>query len=163
MYTACSCAAKQKASFTGGNKRVLLAGIQYAGGHLRELQRAMKNPAGNLGVILGEGTKRAKKLVGLGGDSMTCVAANVHPDLAESAKLCTVVSCVFLLLEVNSWLIPRSSVFKKLSYCIATFLQQGVLSEKEKKESVDFDSISQPVQRTDFNETFAAYCCTQYL
>ncbi|CAG0901782.1 unnamed protein product [Cyprideis torosa] len=31
---------------------VALTGIQYAGGHLRELQKALKNPAANLGIIL---------------------------------------------------------------------------------------------------------------
>ena len=33
--------------------------LQYAGGHLKELQSALKNPAANLGVIFGEGSKRA--------------------------------------------------------------------------------------------------------
>merc|ERR1719187_1311764 len=34
---------------------VALTGIQYAGSHLRELQRAIKAPVANLGVLFGEG------------------------------------------------------------------------------------------------------------
>ena len=33
---------------------VALSGIQYAGGHLQELQRAIKNPIGNFGLVFGE-------------------------------------------------------------------------------------------------------------
>ena len=33
---------------------VALSGIQYAGGHLRELQKAIKNPIGNFGIVVGE-------------------------------------------------------------------------------------------------------------
>ena len=33
---------------------VALSGIQYAGGHLQELQKAIKNPIGNFGLVFGE-------------------------------------------------------------------------------------------------------------
>ena len=33
---------------------VALSGIQYAGGHLQDLQRAIKNPIGNFGLVFGE-------------------------------------------------------------------------------------------------------------
>ena len=33
---------------------VALTGIQYAGGHLRELQKAISHPISNFGVVLGE-------------------------------------------------------------------------------------------------------------
>ena len=38
---------------------VALSGIQYAGGHLRELQKAIKNPIGNFGIVVGEVSNRA--------------------------------------------------------------------------------------------------------
>ena len=38
---------------------VSLTGIQYAGAELMELQKAMKNPLGNLNVLLGSMTKTA--------------------------------------------------------------------------------------------------------
>merc|ERR1719204_2550193 len=37
---------------------VALSGIQHAGGHLQELQRAIKNPIGNFGLVFGEVSKR---------------------------------------------------------------------------------------------------------
>lgn len=62
----------------------MVAGLQYAGGHLRELQQALKNPAANMGLILGEGTKRAKRAIGFtNGGSIE----GVHPNLSESAQL----------------------------------------------------------------------------
>ena len=39
---------------------VALTGIQYAGGHLRELQNAVKDPISNFGVVMGEVAKRSK-------------------------------------------------------------------------------------------------------
>ena len=62
----------------------MIAGLQYAGGHLKELQKAMKNPALNFGVIVGEGAKRARKAVGLSQDA---AIDGVHPALSNSAVL----------------------------------------------------------------------------
>merc|ERR550532_1096010 len=64
---------------------VALSGIQYAGGHLRELQKAIKNPIGNFGVVLGEVTKRGKGAIGLGSGNI--LADKVHPNLNSSAAL----------------------------------------------------------------------------
>lgn len=51
---------------------------------MRELQRAFKNPAANLGIIMGEGTKRAKRMVGMRtGQSLEQF---VHPTLLESSN-----------------------------------------------------------------------------
>lgn len=63
---------------------VALTGLQYAGGHLRELQQALKNPAANMGLILGEGTKRAKRVIGFtdGGN-----IEGIHSNLSDSALL----------------------------------------------------------------------------
>merc|ERR1719320_1032668 len=64
---------------------VALVGIQYAGGHLRELQMAISNPISNFGVVLGEVAKRGKGMAGL--SSGNTLAAHVHPNLSESAAL----------------------------------------------------------------------------
>merc|ERR1719268_117406 len=64
---------------------VALSGIQYAGGHLRELQKAIKNPIGNFGIVMGEVSKRAGHAVGLA--SGNHLGAHVHPNLSESAAL----------------------------------------------------------------------------
>ncbi|MEQ2158861.1 hypothetical protein GOODEAATRI_016541 [Goodea atripinnis] len=42
---------------------VALNGFQNAGNHLKSLQKALKNPIGNAGLLAGEITKRAKRLV----------------------------------------------------------------------------------------------------
>ncbi|XP_065575702.1 very long-chain specific acyl-CoA dehydrogenase, mitochondrial-like [Artemia franciscana] len=64
---------------------VALTGMQFAGGHLRQLQKALSSPMTNMGVILGEATKRAKRTVGM--TDSGALADKVHPSLAESAML----------------------------------------------------------------------------
>lgn len=66
---------------------VALTGIQYAGSHLKELQKAFKNPTANLGLIFEEATKRATRAIGL--RSPPTFGDLVHPRLAESAALCS--------------------------------------------------------------------------
>jgi len=66
---------------------VALTGIQYAGGHLRELQAAISNPISNFGVVLGEVTKRGKAAAGITAGNL--LADQVHPNLVEpSAQIC---------------------------------------------------------------------------
>lgn len=66
---------------------VALTGIQYAGGHLRELQKAVANPIANFGVVLGEVAKRGKGAMGMAAGNM--LADSVHPNLVEdAAQLC---------------------------------------------------------------------------
>ncbi|CAK9806898.1 Very long-chain specific acyl-CoA dehydrogenase, mitochondrial [Anthophora plagiata] len=65
---------------------VALTGIQYAGSHLKELQRAFKNPTANLGLIFEEATKRATRAIGLA--STPSFTHLVHPSLQESATFC---------------------------------------------------------------------------
>lgn len=64
---------------------VALSGIQYAGGSLKELQKAFKNPAANLGLILKAVGDRASRSVGLGGSDLS---AYVDPSLRDASKLC---------------------------------------------------------------------------
>ncbi|CAO1351476.1 unnamed protein product [Diamesa hyperborea] len=64
---------------------VALTGIQFAGSHLKELQKAFKNPAANLGLIFKEGSARVARSFGIGGVDMTNL---VEPSLIDSAKLC---------------------------------------------------------------------------
>lgn len=62
---------------------VALTGIQYAGSHLKELQRAFKNPAANLGLIFKESSRRAFRSVGIGGVDLN---PYLHNDLRECGK-----------------------------------------------------------------------------
>ncbi|XP_017864185.1 PREDICTED: very long-chain specific acyl-CoA dehydrogenase, mitochondrial [Drosophila arizonae] len=70
---------------------VALSGVQYAGNHLKELQRALKNPSANLGFIFKEASRRATSTIGLGGVDLS---AFVVPELQESAKKAA--SCIDL-------------------------------------------------------------------
>ena len=66
---------------------VALTGIQYAGGHLRELQKAVKDPISNFGVVFGEVAKRGRTSLGLG--SGNALAEMVHPNLNDvAAQVC---------------------------------------------------------------------------
>ncbi|XP_053697901.1 very long-chain specific acyl-CoA dehydrogenase, mitochondrial [Sabethes cyaneus] len=65
---------------------VALTGIQYAGSHLKELQRAFKNPAANLGLIFKEGSRRAIRSIGIGGTDLTPFVPN---ELKDAAKQCS--------------------------------------------------------------------------
>merc|ERR1719458_326955 len=58
---------------------IALTGIQYAGGHLKELQKAVQNPISNFGVVLGEVTKRGRSAIGISSGNM--LASHVHPNL----------------------------------------------------------------------------------
>merc|ERR1719220_2685669 len=64
---------------------VALVGIQYAGGHLRELQKAISHPISNFGVVLGEVAKRGKGAIGVVNSDQ--LKDKVHPNLSESAAL----------------------------------------------------------------------------
>ncbi|XP_061405253.1 very long-chain specific acyl-CoA dehydrogenase, mitochondrial [Lethenteron reissneri] len=64
---------------------VALTGIQGAGKHLQVLQKALKNPIGNFGTIMGEVGKRARRSVGLG--SGLTLKGSVHPKLESSGEL----------------------------------------------------------------------------
>ncbi|KAF2880484.1 hypothetical protein ILUMI_25691 [Ignelater luminosus] len=64
---------------------VALTGIQYAGGHLKELQKAFQNPTANLGLIFEEASKRVVRSVGL--SSPPSMDHLVHKDLVEHSRL----------------------------------------------------------------------------
>lgn len=58
--------------------------MQHAGGHLSEIQRAMKNPVANLGMIFEEGSRRIRRSVGLDNPD---IAEFVHPEFLPEAQL----------------------------------------------------------------------------
>lgn len=81
---------------------VALTGIQFAGSHLKELQKAFKNPTANLGLILGEVSKRALSSVGF--SSAPSLTHLVHPKLSSAANLASQVSrfaMIFFFKEKN--------------------------------------------------------------
>ncbi|KAA0701483.1 Very long-chain specific acyl-CoA dehydrogenase, mitochondrial [Triplophysa tibetana] len=65
---------------------VALNGFQNAGNHLKNLQKALKNPLGNVGLLTGEITKRAKRYESGLGTGLS-LSGSVHPELAHSGDL----------------------------------------------------------------------------
>merc|ERR1711971_1087275 len=59
---------------------VALSGIQYAGGHLKQLQGAVKNPFKNLDVLASEAGKRTRSRLGVYGNDV-----DVHQNLTNMA------------------------------------------------------------------------------
>lgn len=58
---------------------------------MKELQKAVKDPISNFGVVLGEVTKRGRSAMGLSMGT-NVLKDKVHPNLStEAANLCTAV------------------------------------------------------------------------
>lgn len=64
---------------------IALTGIQYSGIHLKKLQKALQNPASNVGLLFDAGARRARRMVGLSGSSNSLIPY-VHVSLTESAQ-----------------------------------------------------------------------------
>ncbi|XP_001866602.2 very long-chain specific acyl-CoA dehydrogenase, mitochondrial isoform X2 [Culex quinquefasciatus] len=65
---------------------IALTGIQFAGQQLKGLQKALKSPFMNMGIILQEGSKRISRSIGSGGTNLEQFVAD---PLKDSAKLCS--------------------------------------------------------------------------
>ncbi|KAM6949057.1 very long-chain specific acyl-CoA dehydrogenase, mitochondrial [Aplochiton taeniatus] len=64
---------------------VALNGFQNAGSQLKSLQKALKSPLSNAGVLAGELTKRARRKAGM--STGLTLHGMVHPDLEHSGEL----------------------------------------------------------------------------
>ncbi|KAG1651047.1 Very long-chain specific acyl-CoA dehydrogenase, mitochondrial [Nymphon striatum] len=130
---------------------VSLTGLQNAGGHLKELQKAFKNPAGNLGLIFDEGTKRVIRAVGLG--SGPSLAEHVDPSLVSSANLASRCildfgSCVEnMLIQHGKKIIGEQFLLQRLSfaaidiYAMVVILSRATHSAKANIPSADHEKI----------------------
>ncbi|XP_077444945.1 very long-chain specific acyl-CoA dehydrogenase, mitochondrial [Stigmatopora argus] len=64
---------------------VALNGFQSAGKQLKSLQKALKNPLGNAGLLAEELTKRAKRKAGM--STGLSLKSSVHPELSQCGEL----------------------------------------------------------------------------
>uniref|UniRef100_V9KMZ2 Very long-chain specific acyl-CoA dehydrogenase, mitochondrial n=1 Tax=Callorhinchus milii TaxID=7868 RepID=V9KMZ2_CALMI len=64
---------------------VALTGIQMAGSRLKGLQKALKNPLGNVGLLVEAMGKRARRKVGL--STGETLSGFIHPELASSGEM----------------------------------------------------------------------------
>jgi len=138
---------------------VALSGIQYAGGHLRELQKAVQAPIANFGVVFGEVSKRGKDMLGIGAGNM--LADSVHPNLVESASLtCTAVdefgkAVEKLLIKHGKHIIHEQFLLKRLAdatidiYSMSCVLSRCTKSLNEGVESAHQEEMMTKVWCTD--------------
>lgn len=129
---------------------VALTGIKYAGGHLKELQRAFKNPAANLGLIWEETSKRTKRAFGIHDVDLSTY---VHPTLIESSK--SAADCINLfgltvenlLLKHNKNIVDRQWELNRLAdavidiYAMSVILSRATKSITQKLDSADHEIL----------------------
>ncbi|XP_072543646.1 very long-chain specific acyl-CoA dehydrogenase, mitochondrial [Salminus brasiliensis] len=100
---------------------VALNGFQNAGNQLKSLQKALKNPFGNAGMLAGEITKRAKRKAGL--STGLTLQGKVHPELAQSGELTVKAIEQFgivieeLLLKHGKRIIDEQFVLQRVADC----------------------------------------------
>ncbi|XP_053715477.1 very long-chain specific acyl-CoA dehydrogenase, mitochondrial [Synchiropus splendidus] len=100
---------------------VALNGFQNAGNQLKGLQKALKNPLGNAGLLAGELSKRAKRKAGM--STGLTLQGSVHPDLAQSGDLAVKAIEQFggvveeLLIKHGKKIIDEQFVLKRVADC----------------------------------------------
>ncbi|XP_023136575.2 very long-chain specific acyl-CoA dehydrogenase, mitochondrial [Amphiprion ocellaris] len=100
---------------------VALNGFQSAGNQLKGLQKALKNPLGNAGLLAGEITKRAKRKAGL--STGLTLQGTVHPELAQSGELTVKAIEQFgvvveeMLIKYGKKIIDEQFVLKRVADC----------------------------------------------
>ncbi|CAL8242029.1 unnamed protein product [Merluccius merluccius] len=110
---------------------VALNGFQSAGTQLKSLQRALKSPLGNAGLLAEELTKRAKRKAGMG--SGLSLQGNVHPELAQSGDLTVKaieqfgVAVEDLLIKHGKKIIDEQFVLKRVADCAIDLYAMGVV------------------------------------
>ncbi|RWS12073.1 very long-chain specific acyl-CoA dehydrogenase-like protein [Dinothrombium tinctorium] len=129
---------------------IALTGLQHAGGHLKELQKAMQNPAANLGMIFAEGTKRVFRAVGLG--SGPSLQEFVNPQLKDSAALVSSsiqnfgATVEHLLMKYNKNIINEQFLLNRLAnsaidiYTMVTVLSRATRSFEKNYSSAEYEA-----------------------
>uniref|UniRef100_A0A182MJ79 Very long-chain specific acyl-CoA dehydrogenase, mitochondrial n=1 Tax=Anopheles culicifacies TaxID=139723 RepID=A0A182MJ79_9DIPT len=131
---------------------VALTGIQYAGSHLKELQRAFKNPATNMGLIFKEGSRRAIRSIGYGGTDLSTYVAE---PLKHSAKQCSECIDLFgqtvesLLIKYGKNIVNEQFLLNRLAdAAIDTYAMAVVLSRATRSVRKDLPSAEHEVLMT---------------
>nr|XP_020484830.1 very long-chain specific acyl-CoA dehydrogenase, mitochondrial [Labrus bergylta] len=130
---------------------VALNGFQSAGTQLKSLQKALKNPIGNAGLLAGELTKRAKRKAGLG--TGLTLQGTVHPELAHSGELTTKAIEQFggviedLLIKHGKKIIDEQFVLKRVAdsaidlYAMITVLSRASRSLSRGSPSAQHEKV----------------------
>jgi len=121
---------------------IALTGLQQTGAHLKELQKALKNPVSNLGYIFDQGTKRVLRSVGLA--SGPPLSDHVTPELKSTAA--NVAKCMQnfnataeqLLMKHNKNIIHEQFILNRLAnsaidiYIMTVLLSRATSSVNKK-------------------------------
>ncbi|XP_035210229.1 very long-chain specific acyl-CoA dehydrogenase, mitochondrial-like, partial [Stegodyphus dumicola] len=130
---------------------VVLTGLQHAGGHLKELQKALKNPTSNLGLILDEGAKRVKRVVGL--SSPPSLNDYIHPNFSSSGILLSKCVEAFglsveeLLIKHGKDIVSEQFLLNRLAnaaidiYAMATVLSRATHTLNKNLPSADYEEM----------------------
>ncbi|XP_027205926.2 acyl-CoA dehydrogenase very long chain [Dermatophagoides pteronyssinus] len=128
---------------------IALTGLQYAGGHLREIQKAMKNPTANLGLIFMEASKRLKRTAGFDAPDMT---EKIHPSLHPEAQILSKNIILFssavehLLIKYNKQIVMEQMLLLRLAnsvidiYTMLVLLSRVTLSLNKNIPSAEYES-----------------------
>lgn len=98
---------------------VALTGCQYAGNNLKALQKAISNPAGNLGTIVNFGSKKLRRAVGI--PSGPSLDQYVCPELKEAAGQISVAmeqfdaSVEYLLMKYKKDIIHQQFLLNRIA------------------------------------------------
>lgn len=129
---------------------IALTGAQYAGGHLRELQKALGNPVGNLGMIMEFGTKKMRRAVGL--QSGPSLANYVSPNLKDSAALLSRsmeqfdASIEYLLIKYGKNIIHQQFLLNRIANpAIDIFVCMCALSRATRTEKLGLSTASHEI------------------
>ncbi|XP_033928147.1 LOW QUALITY PROTEIN: very long-chain specific acyl-CoA dehydrogenase, mitochondrial [Melopsittacus undulatus] len=120
---------------------VALNGFQSLGVQLRGVQKALKNPLGNIGLLAGEVTQRIRRKAGMG--SGLSLQEHVHPELKESAQKTLQCLELFaatadaLLLKYGKKIVDEQFVLKRVADCaIDIYAMVVVLSRASRSLSM---------------------------
>uniref|UniRef100_A0A8C1QKA4 Very long-chain specific acyl-CoA dehydrogenase, mitochondrial n=1 Tax=Cyprinus carpio TaxID=7962 RepID=A0A8C1QKA4_CYPCA len=106
---------------------VALNGFQNAGNQLKSLQKALKNPFGNAGMLASEITKRAKRKAGLG--TGLTLQGTVHPELNHSGELFVLKRVADCAIDLYAMVVVLSRASRSLSQAHPSAQHEKMLCE----------------------------------
>ncbi|XP_037957861.1 very long-chain specific acyl-CoA dehydrogenase, mitochondrial [Teleopsis dalmanni] len=131
---------------------VALTGIQYSGSHLKELQKALKNPTNNLGLLFKEVTRRASASVGLRSTDLSPYVINELQPYAKKTALCIDLfgeAVESLLIKHGKDIIHQQYVLKRLAdAAIDIYAMVVTLSRSSRAVLLGYDSAQHEVMLT---------------
>lgn len=131
---------------------IALTGLQNAGNNLKEIQKAIKNPIANIGLLFDESTKRMSRVVGLKSNYNNNIAESVAPQLKECALLVSKSiehygsTVEYLLLKYNKAIINEQFLLLRLANsAIDIYSMIVVLSRATRSVNKQFKSAEHEI------------------